>query len=178
MHGGRVIPFTPFHFGPGLLIKACVLRSFWLTSFIFANVLIDVEVLFYILSNDPPLHRHLHTYIGGTTVGIFSGLVMFGAVCLLQRFRPGFSYITHHVAALPKARLLIQSLIAGLIGGVSHIFLDSLMHRDMHPWWPFSNQNQLIGVVGVGSLHGGCALAGFFGLVLLLLLRHTRDNSR
>ena len=58
-----------------------------------------------------------------------------------------------------------------MVGGVTHIFLDSLMHRDMHPFWPFVEGNALAGVIGGGALHLGLAVMGFFGLVLWLLLR-------
>jgi len=51
------MPFTPFHFGPGLLIKVCVPRWFWFTSFVLANVLIDCEVLYYMRVGEPPLRR-------------------------------------------------------------------------------------------------------------------------
>lgn len=176
LHGGALIPFTPFHFGPGLLIKACVSRSFWLTSFVAANVLIDVEVLVYIVRDDPPIHRHLHTYAGGTGIGILAGALMFATMELLRRCRPNSDHITSGLTSTHKSVLLGQSLIAGLIGGVSHIFLDSFMHRDMHPWRPFSDENGLVGMVSVGSLHGGCALAGLFGLVFLLLLRDAGGN--
>jgi len=55
------MPFTPLHFGPGLLAKAVFPQFFWLASFLAANILIDIEVLVYLALDDPPLHRHLHT---------------------------------------------------------------------------------------------------------------------
>ena len=63
------MPFTPFHFGPGLFVKAWGPRRFWLTSFVVANILIDVEVLYFLWRNDPPIHRYLHTYVGGIAMG-------------------------------------------------------------------------------------------------------------
>lgn len=175
LHGGAPIPFTPFHFGPGLLVKACIPRSFWFSSFVAANVLIDVEVLVYIVRNDPPIHRHLHTYVGGAGIGILAGVLMFATMKLLRRCRINSDHFASGLTTT-KSAMLGQSLIAGLVGGVSHILLDSLMHRDMRPWWPLSDENGLAGMVSVGSLHGGCALAGLFGLVLLLLLRDSGDS--
>ena len=164
------MPFTPFHFGPGLVFKAMSPNRFWLTSFLAANVLIDVEVLYYMWHDDPPLHRHLHSYLGGTVVGLVAGLGMFAAV-------PVFSKVWNHLlrkspaaTRSSSANLLAQSLVAGFVGGVTHVFLDSLMHRDMHPFWPLLEPNTLAGTVSVGSLHIGLAIAGLFGGFLWLML--------
>jgi hypothetical protein len=169
--GGRAIPFTPFHFGPGLLAKACVPRYFWLTSFLLANVLIDVEVLFYLWRDDPPIHRHLHSYIGGTAMGTIAGVVMFVTIQTIRRALAAQRRLSDRFARAREFHLLIQSGVSGVIGGVSHVFLDSLMHRDMQPFWPFSDHNGLVGLVDVGALHIGCAVAGFFGLAFWLLLQ-------
>ena len=146
-------------------------RYFWLTSFLVANVLIDVEVLFYLRRDDPPLHRHLHSYIGGIAMGIVAGVLMFGAIHIMRRVLPARWRLPDRFAGTPKWHLLIQSLIAGVIGGVSHVFLDSLLHRDTHPFWPLSDGNTLVGMVDAGTLDIGCAVAGFFGLVFWMLLR-------
>jgi len=172
-HGGCPIPFTPFHFGPGLLVKACGPRHFWLTSFVVANILIDIEVLYYLWRNDPPIHRYLHTYAGGIAMGLLAGLLMFGVVQTARRVLPARWRWVERVASTPRPRLLSQSLFAGVIGGVSHILLDSFMHDDMNPLWPIVNGNVLVGTIGVATLHIGLALTGFFGLVLWLLLRES-----
>ncbi|MBC8356693.1 MAG: DUF4184 family protein [Planctomycetes bacterium] len=172
-HGGRPIPFTPFHLGPGLLVKASSPRHFWLTSFALANVLIDIEVLYYLRRNDPPIHRYLHTYAGGIAMGLLAGLLMFGVVQLACRLLPARSRWIECVTSTPRPRLLSQSLVAGVIGGVSHVLLDSFMHHDMNPLWPIVDGNPLAGTIGVATLHIGLVLAGFFGLVLWLLLRES-----
>jgi membrane-bound metal-dependent hydrolase YbcI (DUF457 family) len=172
--GGRIIPFTPFHFDPGLLAKVVLPRHFWLTSFLAANVLVDVEVLFWLWRGERAIHRLLHSYLGGVTIGIFAGVFMFSILRLLRKFPPFESTSTHNPTDGGWSHHLIQSVIAGLIGGVSHVFLDSLMHRDIRPFWPFSDANGMLGVVGVGSLHVACAAAGFIGIVLWLLLQSSK----
>jgi membrane-bound metal-dependent hydrolase YbcI (DUF457 family) len=66
---------------------------------------------------------------------------------------------------------MIDSGIAGIVGGVSHVFLDSLMHRDMHPFWPIVEGNALAGLVGVGNLHILLAASGVLGGLVWLLMR-------
>lgn len=169
--GGRSIPFTPFHLGPGLLAKAIVPRCFWLTSFLVANVLIDVEVLLYLWRDDPPIHRYLHTYLGGTCMGVVAGVLMLAAFHFIRRVMPGHWRWAKHLALMPPSRLLAQSLAAGVFGGVLHVLLDSLMHGDMQPFWPIAEGNRLVGVVGVGTLHMACAATGFLGLATWLCRR-------
>ncbi|MCA9006196.1 MAG: DUF4184 family protein [Planctomycetaceae bacterium] len=171
-HQGEIrIPLTPFHFCPGLLTKVFGPRAFWLTSFMAANVLIDLEVLYYLSRNETPLHRHLHSYLGGSAVGLVAGLIMWGVVLIIARLMPASSRWKTRLDQTPKTKLLTQSLLAGLIGGISHVFLDSLMHDDMHPFWPFVTGNTLAGIVSVSALHIGLGLLGLFSLLLWLLLR-------
>lgn len=136
-----------------------------------ANVLIDVEVLYYLSRDELPLHRYLHTYIGGSLAGILAGLVMWGIVLAFVRLMPAASRWKTRLKQTPKTRLLFQSLLAGFIGGISHVFLDSLMHDDMHPFWPFVSGNALTGMISVSALHIGLGLLGLFSLILWLLLR-------
>jgi membrane-bound metal-dependent hydrolase YbcI (DUF457 family) len=98
---------------------------------------------------------------------------MFVVVPSARRIPPARWGWVQQVASTPRPRLLSQSLVAGVIGGVSHIFLDSFMHRDMNPLWPLIDGNVLAGTIGVGTLHIGLALSGFFGLVLWFLLRES-----
>ena len=165
------IPFTPFHFGPGLLVKACGFDRFWLTSFVLANVLIDLEVLYWVCRAESPIHRHLHTYVGGLAAGLVAGLIMFGVSQIVRRFVPARWSCVERLTRTPGRTLVAESLLAGCVGGVSHIVFDSFMHHDMNPFRPFAEGNALAGSVGVGTLHVGLALTGFFGVAVWLLLR-------
>ena len=64
------MPFTPFHFGPGLALKGIIGRHMSFSAFVVANVAIDIEPLYYMLRNDPPLHRELHTAIGAMLLAV------------------------------------------------------------------------------------------------------------
>lgn len=138
-----------------------------------ANVLIDIEVLYYLRRHEPPIHRYLHTYVGGIAMGLLAGLLIFGIVQVSRRIGPARWLWVRRLELTPRCRLLSQSLVAGTIGGVSHILLDSFMHHDMNPLWPVIEGNALAGAIGVPILHIGLALTGVFGLVLWLLLRES-----
>lgn len=159
------MPFTPFHFGPGFLVKACSPDRFQLSSFIVANVLIDLEVLYFMATGQTPLHQYCHTYVAGIGLGLLAGVGTFGVMQLADRTLAAAGFVTTKKSS-PKLETLRDYLIAGLLGGVSHIFLDSCMHHDMHPLWPFVAGSPLAGVIGVGTLHLGLAVMGLLGAFL------------
>ena len=71
-----LMPITPFHFGSGAAIHAAAPRYVSFLAFCATNILMDVEPLYYILTQQYPLHRFFHTYIGASivaaaTVGLF-----------------------------------------------------------------------------------------------------------
>jgi hypothetical protein len=51
------LPVTPFHLGPGALLKAVAPRHVSWTTFALANGLIDVEPIFYFLFNYALRHQ-------------------------------------------------------------------------------------------------------------------------
>lgn len=104
-------------------------------------------------------------------MGVLAGLVMFGTVQMIRRLLPADSRWRERLAETPRRLLLSQSLLAGVIGGVSHILLDSLMHEEMNPFWPLAEGNALVGIISVPALHITLAAIGFFGLIFWLLLR-------
>lgn len=162
------MPFTPFHFGPGLLIKGVAARWFSWTAFVAAQVVIDCETLYYINRNEYPLHRRLHTFIGATLAGAATAGALVALKWLARRVAPAivesFRYGNRLMRAEAKTSAL---LVGGLIGGASHPLFDGLMHTDIMPFLPWTTTNPLLGVVGVGALHVGCLVAGLIGLALL-----------
>lgn len=184
------MPFTPFHFGPGLMVKAIERKRFWLSSFVAANVLVDCEVLYYLSRGDAPIHRYLHSYMGGFAGGLLAGASMFAVAKVWNQHRPAW------LPRMPRGNArsaddrsakqsadrplkatrgpLIASLVSGVIGGVSHVLLDSFMHHDMRPFWPFADGNGLLGMLDLGTLHIALAASGFFGLIFWLLLADPR----
>jgi hypothetical protein len=148
-------------------------RWFSFTSFMAANVLIDTEVLFYVWQRDPPLHRHFHTYLGGIGMGIVAGVSVCVASRVLRRAAPGLPRRWPTECAASRT----AALIAGILGGSSHVFLDSLVHREMQPFWPLAIDNHLVGLVGHGTVHQGCAALGILGAVFWLLLNATYPGA-
>ena len=65
------MPFTPFHMGPALAVKAVCGRHFSIPIFAFTQVAIDSEVLVgYSFRRDLSYHKVMHTIAGGTAAAI------------------------------------------------------------------------------------------------------------
>ncbi len=61
-------------------------------------------------------------------------------------------------------RISFQAAVIGaLFGGYSHVLLDSVMHSDMQPFAPFSEQNGLLRIISIERLHEVCVFAGILG---------------
>jgi membrane-bound metal-dependent hydrolase YbcI (DUF457 family) len=152
------MPFTPFHFGPGALVHSAAPKHVSFLAFCAANVLVDVEPLYFMLTHQWPIHRFFHTYVGAT-VAAGSVVALFA---LVRKLMPQL------LNELRLRNLTIRAVALGAIFGTySHVVLDSLMHADMNPFAPFSDANPLLGAVFLNTLHGFCLLAGLAGIIVI-----------
>ena len=158
------MPFTPFHFGPGSLLHSLVKSHVSFISFCMANVLTDIEPLYFMVTGQFPIHRFCHTYVGATVVAAATILLFVVA----RRFSAAFW--------LPnilnwKGLNIRQVAIGAALGTYTHIVLDSIMHSDVRPYFPFSSANQLYGAIDLPMLHLLCFGAALLG-VLGVAIRH------
>ena len=164
------MPITPFHFGLGAAIHALAPKHVSFLAFCASNVLIDVEPLYFLLTDQDPVHRFFHTYIGASLVAVATVLLFASCRWLASRL------------SLPnpfKWQELGLWLVTGgaTAGTYSHIVLDSLMHHDITPLAPFSNANPLLQVVSLSTLHWFCLVAGAAGLCVLGIRRLLREEN-
>ena len=166
------MPFTPFHFGPGLALKSVTGRWFSFTVFCLTQVLIDLEPGWYMLTDQDPLHRFFHSYPGATLAGIVA-MTAGRPVCEWalrlwnSRLSPAQARWLGAPAVIPRS----AAVSGGLIGAWSHVALDSLMHTDIRPFAPLEIRNALHSLVDIDTLYLSCAIAGVVGLGVLLWRR-------
>ena len=146
------MPITPFHFGPGALVSVASPRYVSFLSFCAVNVLIDVESLYNMLTEQARIHTFFHTYIGATLAAVGT-VVLF----LLARWAalqlPDFPFLRwRNLGIVPVAT-------GATIGAWSHVALDSIMHSDITPLAPLSDANVLYRVVSLSTLHLSCLAA-------------------
>ena len=153
------MPITPFHFGPGAAIHAAVPRYVSFLAFCAANILMDVEPLYYMLTQQYPLHRFFHTYIGAAIVAAVTvGL---------------FEVARRVVEKIPSLRAVA---LGAAVGTLSHVFLDSIMHRDIKPFAPFFDANPFLGILSLPALHWSCLVTGGVG-VAIIMARSMKSTS-
>jgi membrane-bound metal-dependent hydrolase YbcI (DUF457 family) len=154
------MPITPFHFGPGAALHSLAPRHVSLLAFCAANVLMDLEPLYYMLTHQYPLHRFIHTYLGAALMA--GSTVLLFALSLRAASRGRLSN------PFDWQTLGIGVIALGAIAGTfSHVLLDSVMHVDIRPFAPFSNANPLLGALSLQALHGSCVASGVVGITIL-----------
>ena len=166
------MPITPFHFGPGILIKSAAQRKISWAMFALANVAIDLEPIVYFLLTGDPAHRHLHTYLGAGFLAVACALIG-RLLCekLLVFWNSRLDQAQTLWLAVETSIPLRMALISALLGTWSHVFLDSVMHTDIQPAWPFSEVNPLRWVWPMEFLNLWCLLLGLWGFLRLLTAR-------
>lgn len=167
------MPITPFHFGPGALIKAVAPGAFSWTMFALANVLIDLEpITLFILTGDPA-HPWLHTLPGAFSVAVVT--VLFGRYpCewLLRAWnrRLNSGWQVRYLSV--ESQIAVMAAWAGaLVGTFSHLLLDSFMHLDVEALWPFMGGNFIQGWMPLDVLHELCVLSALIAGVISVLFR-------
>jgi hypothetical protein len=160
------------------LLKAAMPRHFGFIAFAATQVVIDVETLYHLVRREWPLHRILHTYFGATVVGAVVGVAAFAVGELLIKWWKRDELVQVESATVkPRAFRRNAALLGGMIGGMSHVLLDSIMHQDIQPLWPFTKANEMLGAVNLVSLHRGCVIAGLVGLAIMFVNRIPRTTE-
>ena len=151
------MPFTPFHFGPALLL-GMLLRPFIDLSAIFiASVILDLEPLVVLLFHlSLPLHGIFHTYLAATIIAIILAFVLWPFRGVLNSFVSIFG--------IHQESTLRNLLLASFIGTYFHIFLDSFLYAEMNPFYPFLG-NPFVGLVSSQVIYGFCVFSGALGFI-------------
>jgi len=165
------MPFTPFHMGPGILIKGLLQGSFSLMVFGWAQIIMDVQPLIVLITGEGHLHGFSHTYIGATLLAILAALTgkylsEFGLLILGISKKDNPIKITWFVVYL-----------SAFIGTFSHVVIDSIMHNDIEPFFPFFNTNGLLGLLSVSDLHKLCIYSGGIGAVVYYVVLYSRKKA-
>jgi len=145
------MPFTPFHLGPAILIGLLFFPLIDIIIICIASVIVDIEPAYYLFfTQRGPYHGLLHTYLAATIISFLLTLIMYPLrnkyPKLLGFF--GLKQETNHK----------RMLISALIGTYSHIFLDSFLYPEMHPFYPIRGNVMLYALSPI-TVYGICILS-------------------
>jgi membrane-bound metal-dependent hydrolase YbcI (DUF457 family) len=164
------MPFTPVHMGPGILVKALMQGSFSLMVFGWAQIVMDIQPLFVMITGEGHLHGFSHTYLGACLLAVFS------AVTGKYLSQLGLFLIGLNKGWKVNIRWWV-AVLSAFIGTFSHVLLDSIMHADVQPFFPITLDNDLLGLVSVQTLHKICLYSGLIGAVLYFIIANVRGKT-
>ena len=153
------MPFTPIHMGPAILIKALLQGSFSLMVFGWTQIVMDIQPLIVLITGEGHLHGFTHTYVGAILLAIFSALS--------GKYLSEIGLVILGLAKDNPIKILWWvSFLSAFIGSFSHVFLDSIMHTDVEPFYPLTLNNPFHGIISISVLHKVCLYSGLLGAAI------------
>jgi hypothetical protein len=153
-------------------VKPGLNRHFSVITFGIAQVAIDIEPGIGMLTGAEVLHGPSHTILGALVIACLVVLIA-PVVCnfLLSKWNKEVSF--HKIPWLVQSEATPKTAVTvgAFFGTLSHVFLDSLVHHDIHPLQPFSQVNPLNGLISHDSVYLLCAIAGVVGAVVWLVMQ-------
>ncbi len=165
------MPFTPFHMGIGILTKAILQTSFSLMVFGWAQIVMDLQPLVVMITGQGHLHGFSHTYLGGALIALFSAL----SGKYLSEMGLLIIGISKRENPIKIAWWVV--FLSAFVGTFSHVFLDSIMHSDVEPYYPVSLYNPLHNIISVSALHKICVYSGLIGTGLYFFIQFRNKKS-
>ena len=164
------MPFTPFHIVAGTSVKSVFPKYFSWSTFALTNILIDCEALYYYFTTGVLSHKFFHTIIGVSIVAIICA-TLGKPICELGLRIWNKNFKMEKIKWLKTDIKInkISSWSGALIGAYSQLIFDSIMHRDMTPFFPFTNHNGFLRVISVENLHNICLGLFAIGIFVYLL---------
>lgn len=160
------MPITPLHMGPALLGKAVLDNRISLIAFGICQILIDIEPLLGLILHWPQLHGVTHTLPLALLLGLLSAVLArwlsAGLLARWNREMAAMGWLRWQAPAATWSALLT----GGLLGGITHLLLDALMHGYMRPLWPFSVANPLYELTTYEQVEWLCLGGGVLGGLL------------
>ncbi len=158
------MPFTPFHFGPGLLISLTFLSFIDIPTFLIASVIIDIEpFLVLIFHLNYPLHGFFHSFLGGFIVAALLSMVMSK---IRRYFTPLITFFK-----IEQSISFKKILFSSICGIFLHILLDSPIYMDIRPFFPFEFNPFFRSTVMPGLIEYIICVWCFIGAILVYIIR-------
>lgn len=149
------MPFTPYHFGPGLLLGIVLFPFLDFSTVMVACVVLDIEPLAVIIFNLPfAAHGFFHTYLAATIVASALSLAIY----------PFRKYLNLLVSlfGLHQGSSFRHIFPASIIGTYSHVLLDSFLYPEMNPFYPLIG-NPFLGFFQFAFVYDACVFLGILG---------------
>ena len=122
----------------------------------------DIQPLIVLIKGEGHLHGFSHTYVGATILAVFSALS--------GKYLSEVGLFIMGLNKQWKIRIAWWvAFLSAFIGTYSHVVLDSIMHSDVQPLWPFNLSNNLLGIISISVLHQVCIYSALVGSVIYFI---------
>lgn len=151
------MPFTPFHFGFGVIVFAlCPFVD--IVAILIGTVIIDIEGILYLLFKIGVEHGYTHSLLG---------VMIYLIPCTF--FSWLFFKIYKKVTKMDYRFNWILSGVSSLIGLISHVVFDGSLYPEMMIFYPFSQvSGHIFGLMSIQTAY--VLLAVLFGVGLVIIL--------
>ncbi len=130
------MPLPPYHLGPGAAIALFLRKRCDLPVLISAGLVVDLEVpIIALIQSDRYIPRYGHTLLVSAGVGLVWALLLFPFRGVLGR--------ATRALRLPYEGGFVKSLLSGVVGAWSHVFVDGLYRTGAGVFWPSGLRNPL-----------------------------------
>ena len=157
--------------GIGIFTKSILQGSFSLMVFGWAQIVMDLQPLVVMLTGQGHLHGFSHTYLGASLITILS------AVSGKYLSEIGLLILRISKKENPIKIMWWVVFLSAFIGTFSHVFLDSIMHSDVQPFYPISLNNPLWGIISISFLHKICLYSGLIGAGIYFLVQFKNKRN-
>jgi membrane-bound metal-dependent hydrolase YbcI (DUF457 family) len=164
------MPFTPVHMGPGILLKGILQGSFSLMVFGWTQIVMDIQPLIVMITEDGHLHGFTHTYVGAILIALVAGISG-------KYLSPIGRWVLRVEPSLNSNIPWVVVFISAFIGSFSHVFLDSIMHSDLQPFYPANLENPFLGLISVSALHKFCLYSALVGAAIYYYIVWPRSKA-
>ena len=155
------MPFTPYHFGPGLVLGVILFPFVDMATVLIASVILDIEPIVVLFFGLPyPIHGFFHTYLGAS----IAALVLSGIAYSIREYLNNFVSLF----GLHQRSSHLHIIGASFVGTYFHVFLDSFLYSDMNPFYPILG-NQFLGFFPSGAVYNFCLICGFVGFICYIV---------
>ncbi|MCP8317204.1 MAG: hypothetical protein H3Z52_07770 [archaeon] len=152
------MPFTPFHWGPALLIGMLFFSILDLPALLLSSVIPDLEGIYVLMSGSPlPLHGFFHSYLGASILGVMVAIMVYYLYGFLRKIMKLFM--------LEQKSSFKRILYTSLFGVYSHVFLDSFLYGEMMPFYPLDS-NPFLGLISAYQIYWFSMVSFPLGLAL------------
>jgi membrane-bound metal-dependent hydrolase YbcI (DUF457 family) len=158
------MPFTPIHMGPGILLKGILQGSFSLMIFGWTQIVMDLQPLIAMISGEGHIHGFTHTYVGAILIALISALSGW-------YLAPIGLWVLRVEPTLNTRISWVVVSVSAFVGSFSHVFLDSIMHSDLQPFYPINIDNPFLGLISVYILQKFCLYSGLVGASIYYLIQ-------